>query len=434
MITKVITAIRKYGLLDDNKNVTVALSGGADSVCLLMALKKLSAEYGITLSAIHVNHMLRGDESFRDEAFVKELCEKNGIPLVVKREDVNALATESGVSVELAARELRYKIFKENAEGLVATAHSADDNLETVLYNLTRGTGIKGLCGIPPKRDIFIRPLILCTREEIEGFLAENGAEFVTDSTNLTDQYTRNFIRHKGVTVLKKVNPSVAKNISVMADNLREDEEFLSSTARKIYTLCLRGDFLDSELLRIQPPAILKRVVMLFLNEQYGTSADAFHLEECQRVILLGGKTGLCSNKLAVCEGGRFYVTDKNGKKDPQIEFSVETEKIIPKESEKINNLFLKNAIDCDKIIGSLKLRSRLPSDEIKLRGRNCTKSLKKLLNELKIPLELRDVIPVAADDLGVIWIYGIDVAQRVAVDENSNQAIRFTVNTINKS
>jgi tRNA(Ile)-lysidine synthase len=219
-----------------------------------------------------------------------------------------------------------------------------------------------------------------------------------------------------------------------MCDNLREDEEFLNSTARKIYTLCLRGDFLDAELLKIQPPAILKRAVMLFLSEQHGMTADALHLEECRKVVLFGGKTAIGLDMTAVCEGGRFYLADKKGKKAIKIEFHVKTEEIIPKDSEKINNLFLKNALDCDKIVGSLVIRKRKPSDEIKLRRRNCTKTLKKLFSELKIPLELRDEIPVAADDDGVVWIYGIDVADRASVDENSERVIHFSVNTINKT
>ena len=170
----VLSAIRIFGLSENEKNIAVALSGGADSVALLMGLYRLKEELGLTLSALHLNHCLRAEESDRDEAFVKRLCSKLYIPLTVGRADVNAVAEKEGISTELAARQVRYDFFEKNATGVVATAHTADDNLETVIYRLTRATGINGLCGIPARRGIYIRPLLCCAREDIEAFLKEN--------------------------------------------------------------------------------------------------------------------------------------------------------------------------------------------------------------------------------------------------------------------
>ncbi len=431
MLNKVISAIEKYEMFKYNTDVTVALSGGADSVCLLYVLCSLKEKYGLTLSAIHVNHSLRGEESDRDQAFVENLCKKMGIPITVKKVDVSALAEKTGQSIELAARDVRYDIFKKEASGLVATAHTASDSLETVLFNMTRGSGLKGICGIPPQRDSFVRPLIFCTREEIENYLSGQGIAFVTDSSNLTDDYTRNFLRHRVVPALKEISPAAEKRAAEMCKNLREDEDFISLTARKIYILCLKNGRLDAELLSVQHPAIIKRVIALYLFEQYGITIDSLHLENCFKILLSSGKTGLHGGYFAVCEEKLFYlVNDKDH--TAEISYEVETEEVDLKNS-KINNLLLKNAIDCGKINGSAVIRTRLPSDNIRLRGRNCTKSLKKLLNEEKIPNELRNKLPLISDDDGVVWIYKIGVSERVAISEKTEKALLIKVKEISK-
>lgn len=432
MLNKVISAIEKYEMFRYNTEVAVALSGGADSVALLLALFELKEKYGLSLSAIHVNHCLRGEESDRDEAFAKKLCESLSIPITVKRIDVKAAAEETGESIELAARNLRYRVFKSESIGLVATAHTASDNIETALFNMTRGTGLKGMSGIPPKRDIFVRPLIFCTRNEVEAYLAEKQRSFVTDSSNLTDDYTRNFIRHDIVPKLKKINPSVENRVSEMCRTLREDNDFLTSTAKKIYTLCLKNGKLDAELLSIQHPAIIKRVIMVYLFEQFGLTVDLLHLENCLEVLFKSGKTELHSGYCALCEKGAFSVDFKDEKK-PELEFLLEIEEIDLKSS-KINNLLLKNAIDCGKMNGGPVKRNRLPSDSIRLRGRNCTKSLKKLFNEAKIPNEIREKLPILADDCGVVWVHRFGVSERVAVDGNTEKALIIKVKEISKS
>ncbi|MBE6781621.1 MAG: tRNA lysidine(34) synthetase TilS [Ruminococcaceae bacterium] len=429
MLDKVIRAVDRYEMFSSAQNVTVALSGGADSVCLLYALKEIEEKYSLNLSAVHINHLLRGEESFRDEEFVKNLCAKLCVPLKVFRVDVNAESAKTGESTELCARRLRYEIFARESKGVVATAHSADDNLETVIFNLTRGSGIKGLCGIPPVRDIFVRPLILCSRKEIEEFLNLKEIEFVTDSTNLTDNYTRNYIRHNTVSTLRKINPSVEQTVSIMSENLREDEDFLTSTANKIYLLCSKADFLDAELLSVQHPSIIKRVIALFIKEKTGISCDSFHLESCKQILLFGGRTSLPENLSAVCLKNRFYIEGEQN--EPTFTYKVEIKEDILQKDIKINNLFLNNHIDCDKINGSLKVRTRFSSDEIRLRGRNCTKSLKKLFSELKIPENLRQIIPVASDDSGVVWIYGVGVSERVKVDFGTTKAAEFIVTKV---
>ena len=241
----VLEAIKRFSLLKNADTVTVALSGGADSMALLYALFSLKEKLGITVKAAHLNHLIRGDEALRDEEFVKAACKKLGVELTVKREDVPAYATELGISTELAARVLRYKFLEGVADGgLIATAHTASDNLETVILNLTRGSGIDGLSGIPPKRGAFIRPVILCTRAQIEEYCEINKIPFVTDSTNHSDDYTRNKIRHNIVPVLKKLNPSVEATVLRSALLLREDSAFLENAADKFLNKVFTYKFL----------------------------------------------------------------------------------------------------------------------------------------------------------------------------------------------
>ena len=229
----VLEAIKSFSLLKKGQNVTVALSGGADSVALLNVLLSLKDELGITVDAAHLNHMIRGAEADRDESFVRDLCRKLGVKLYVERIDIPRFAKENSMSLELAAREKRYAFLKNVSNGLVATAHTASDNLETLIFNITRGSGLEGLSAIPPKRDIFIRPLLLCTRQDIEKHCEQNNISYVTDSTNLQDEYTRNKIRHNVVPILKTINPSVENSVIRLTEILRENVNLIDSLANE---------------------------------------------------------------------------------------------------------------------------------------------------------------------------------------------------------
>ncbi len=427
MIGKIKNTINKYDMLSASSDVTVALSGGADSVCLLYALYELRDEFGLTISAFHLNHCLRGAESDRDEGFVKELCQKLGIPLAVERRDIKAEAERRGESIELCARNIRYELYKKHANGLVAVAHTESDNLETVIYNMTRGSGIKGLGGIPPVRDIFIRPLIECTRREVEEYLRGKDICFVTDSSNLSDDYSRNYIRHNIVPALKRINPSAEQTVGANSEALREDADFLSGMATKIYSIIAKEDRLDAAMLKEQHPAIAKRILSMLYFEQSGKNADNLHINRMYEVLRDGGKASLPCGFSAESDGKRFRIYREGGK----AEFRYETELVYEKAQKSYNvyNLLLKNRVDCDKIKGKLTVRIRNEGDSIRLAGRNCTKSLKKLFNELKIPTEEREALPVAADDEGVVWIHSVGVAERVKIDANTENIVCFNVN-----
>ncbi|MBQ8648904.1 MAG: tRNA lysidine(34) synthetase TilS [Clostridia bacterium] len=425
MKEKVLKAIEKFSLLDGVERVTVALSGGADSVALLSCLCELKNTLGIEVYAAHFNHLIRGAEADRDEQFAVELCRKLGVEITVKREDVPLFAKENKISTELAARRLRYAFFDEVSKGgAVATAHTASDNLETVIFNLTRGSGAEGLCGIPPKRDKFIRPLIFCTRQDIENYCRENKLDYVTDSTNNSDDYTRNKIRHSVIPVLKEINPEAEISAVRACNALREDNAVLKSAAEKYLSENTETGSLKADGLSSLPPAVAKRVLKKFVSSFLTQSSlDSFHIERLYACALKGGRQSLPENLQAESKNGRLTVKKAN-ERLTENPFTVE----IIKEDKKIHNLLLKSSLDCDKIMGKSVFRTRLPGDNIRICGKRETKTLKKLYNEYKIPVEQREFWPVLADDSGVIWIYGIGVAARCAVTDKTKRIIKISV------
>ena len=223
MIEKVRNTVEKYHMANTEESVLCCLSGGADSVALLLCLHEIFPQ----VRACHINHQLRGEESLRDECYCVEICQKLGVPIEVRRVDAKEYAQKLGKSVEEGARILRYQIFEEMGCDKIATAHSLSDCIETAIFNFARGTGITGLASIPPVRGKIIRPLIECSRAEIEAFLSQRGVDWVTDSTNLTDDYTRNRIRHNIVPQLRQINPSLEKTMKLLG--IRELKEYLNA-------------------------------------------------------------------------------------------------------------------------------------------------------------------------------------------------------------
>ncbi|MDE7230423.1 MAG: tRNA lysidine(34) synthetase TilS [Oscillospiraceae bacterium] len=272
-LDKVRAAVSEHGMTENVRTVTVALSGGADSVALLRAMILLREELGFSVRACHLNHCLRGEESDADERFCAELCGRLGIPLDTARIDVNALRGKHE-SLEETARRLRYGFFREvmssaEAPAVLATAHTASDNVETVMFNLTRGTGASGLCGIPPVRRseglVAVRPLIGCTRADVESFLDALGQEHITDRSNFSVEYSRNRIRMNVVPELEKINPALADVIGRMTRNLRGDNAYLEELADKALDGCRKGRGWDAAALSKLPEPIKARAVRKIL-------------------------------------------------------------------------------------------------------------------------------------------------------------------------
>ncbi len=430
---KMLKAVSDFSLIENGDRVVVALSGGADSVALLNALNSEKELYNITIYACHLNHNIRGEEAKRDEDFVRALCEKLDIELFVKSVDIPALSAEKKQGMELCGREARYEFFEELSRKLsakVATAHTASDNAETVLYNLARGSSLNGLCGIKAKRDYIIRPLILATREDIERYCKENALSFVTDSTNLSDDYTRNNIRHNAIPVLKSINSELESTVTRMCCSLSEIQDYLN----KISIIELNKSKTDygydcKSFLQLDK-AVLKNALML-LAKECGAQLSARLLELVIEAMKNGGSVDLGENKRAICKQGYLRIVDVLKDSDEFSEVCFLTcgcaEYISKEELKNVNKNLLNNCINCDIITDSTVLRTRRDGDSFTLKNRDVTKSLKKLLNELKIPAEKRSSLKLIANGSTVLWIEGVGTSKQGSVNEHSSGAYRIT-------
>ncbi len=434
LLEKAAAAVKQYNMIAAGETVCAAFSGGADSAALLLALSELSERLDFRLTAVHVNHLLRGEESDRDESFCRGLCEKMNIPLTVFREDAAAFSRSAGVSVETGARELKYRLFDTLPADKIAAAHNLNDNAETVLFRLARGTGLRGMAGIPPVRGKIIRPLLFCTRSEIEEFLKERGQDFVTDSTNLTDDYARNRIRHRIMPEMSAVHGGFPENITVMTASFAEDEDFITGEALK---------HADDDL-RTLHTAVRKRVIInLLKSHKLKTSAGA--ICEIDSTLKNGGRVSLNDGYCAVCDKGKVRIVSSEFKKEkpPQPlqisgegKYSFYGDKIViitkgTDENVNVREIINKNLTseyaDYDKIQGGMLLRNRLRSDRIKPAGQPHTKELRKLLQE-RLPREEREISAVIEDSGGIVWAEHAGVADRVKPCETTRAFIKFEV------
>lgn len=426
MIKNVRSAINQFKMIEKGDKIAVALSGGADSMALLDVLLNLKEEFGFDICAAHFNHKIRKGEAERDEEFVKKYCFEKSVELFCGSADVLAYAKEKGIGTELAARKKRYDFFSKLNCDKIATAHTSSDNAETIIFNLSRGASVKGLRGIPPVRDKYIRPLIFSSGSDTRNYCLKNNIPFVSDSTNSDDKYTRNYIRHNIIPLLKEINPSFENAVLRAGLSLREDEEFISDCCEGEFEKRFKKSNLDLIGFENLPISLKKRLIYKYMVISGVEEPESIHISEVLKICSGGGK---CMVKDAAV----FY-TQKGFlkfRKEKNTEFYAEFEEVSPeflKKNKKINNLLLNSAIDCDKIIGNPMIRTRAPGDEIKLAGRKVTKSLKKIYNEFAVPQEDRESLPVVCDESGVIYISGIGVAERCAVSEKTEKAIVLKV------
>ena len=280
-------------MLNKAKTVVLGLSGGADSVCLFDILCKIREEYGFALKAVHVNHNLRGKEALSDSKFVEELCKKRGVPLEIVSADVAAIAMEKKLGLEECGRIVRYEAFKKAGCDKIAVAHTLSDSIETSLFNLTRGSSLSGVCGIAPTRNNIIRPLIFCARDEIIEYCSENGLEYVTDSSNLTDDYSRNFLRHNVIPLLKELNPELENSFFRFFKSAGSDDAFLKKTALDVLKTAKCEEGYKRQFFLSLDDAILNRCVRLILEEKMKKQVEARHIELVADAIKNTGKIQL---------------------------------------------------------------------------------------------------------------------------------------------
>lgn len=436
---KVLTALKEYSMLENTEKIIVGFSGGADSLCLLHVLNSLKDSLGVSVSAAHVNHGIRGEEAKRDADFARNFCEENGIPFSLLEVNCIKESEKTGESLEECGRRLRYAFFSDLSDGKtkIATAHNCNDNAETVIFNIIRGASFNGASGIPPVRGNIIRPLIFCTREEIEGCCTELGLPFVTDSTNLSDEYTRNKIRHLILPVMEEINSAAVNNISSFSNSLKDVTSFVTKEAENaLNNAAISTGVYDAKILASLDKAVLKQAIVISFSRFSNKSLDGKKIDAVCNLLTEKGRIQLFGDIYAEVVKDRFRY------------FGNETEKImnvitvdgVPFEyigeqysikisqytnySKKVNKLVLDNLIDCDKIVGKFSLRCRRDGDKFTFPKRNVTKSLKKLFNELNIPVEKRGSLPMLCDELGVVWIYSVGVNARCAVGPDSGNII----------
>lgn len=433
MIKTVIDTINEYQMIKKGDRVTVALSGGADSICLLNILYSLREHFEISVDAVHVNHRIRGAESDRDEKFCADFCKDLNIPLKVYREEVLKAAEVSGKSLEETARDIRYSKFSEYAgqDGKIATAHTISDNAETVIFNLIRGTGLKGLCGIPPVRGNIIRPLIEITRRQVENYLNEKGISFITDSTNLSDDYTRNKIRHNIIPVMLQINNGFYKSFSNSRRVICSENEFMEEQTSDIYKKCCNDNILNN--ISKYPCAIRKRLILKYLNEN-NLPVSFEKVNQVAAIADKGGKINISKDVFINAGNGDIYIEKDSSEviaADIEIPMKIGCnsifENVIFKAEITKNFNNSKNLIDLDKVSGEITLRNRRFGDKIKLAGREFTSSVKKLMNE-NIPRKKRPFIHFLCDEQGLIFMEDFGAADRVKADENSKRLLKITV------
>ncbi len=430
--------------------VIAGLSGGADSAAMTHYLR-FHSEAEISVVACHLNHLLRGEESERDQQFVEGLCREWGIPLYLKRVKVADLAAESQQTLEQAGRTARYAFFEQVADQIqqnwkgrvyIATAHTLSDNLETVLFHLARGTGLRGLCGIPQVRGRIIRPLLDVSRQEIEYYCKTYQVPFVQDSTNFQTEYARNKIRLQAVPALKAVNQNLEGNVKRLLSLLKEDQDYLSWLAEQKYAFCQERDGLNIQKLLLQPPAIRHRIEMLLLEHVGLTPAHKIIMEMDAMAESGHGKQNLTADWYLEAKAGILHLKRAEALCE-YYEYPLKYGNYLSKSGKnyKIKNLSITSSgsfhkvyknlfdiwIDCGKIFGSVRIRQRRDGDRIRLLSQQHTKSLKKLFQERRISPEERSRLFVLADDRGVIALEGFGVDQRVCCDKTTTEIIAVT-------
>lgn len=421
MEQKVYRYLCEYDLLAPGDDVTVALSGGADSVALLWVLRTLAPRLGIRLRAAHYHHGIRGAEADRDAEFCRKLCDDWQIPFSVERGDAPARARQTGESLEEAARALRYAFLRRVAPGKLATAHNADDNAETVLLHLLRGTGPRGLGGIPPQRENIVRPLLTCTRAEIEALLARQGLPHVDDSTNGADDCLRNRLRHRVLPLLRAENPSLTDTLCRAAALAREEDEFLSRLASQAAEDCRTAKGYACGKLLALDPVLRRRVLMGMLRALGLENPSAVYVEGLETLLHAGPSARWSLPGGLVAERSYDLLTVGASAPLPPLAeqpLRIPGQTVLPDGLGRIVSTVTKNsyfskknlttfAFRCDMITGrEIRVRGRRSADRLTLSGG--TKRVKALMIDRKLPARLRAAVPVLTLDDAPIAVFGV--------------------------
>ncbi len=447
MVNKVLDFIKKNKILEYGDSVLLGVSGGADSICMLYVLNEIKPSFSLTLHVVHVNHLIRGQEAQKDADYVQSTCKKMGIPCTLIQADVPAMVRESGMSEEEAGRKARYKIFYQEAlrcgANKISVAHNLNDNSETILFHLFRGSGIKGLMGIPVKRDMIIRPLLCCTRQEIEDYLNKNKIVYCTDKTNTETEYSRNKIRIDIFPYIKKnINQRAEYNIVNAAGNLREIYDYMEQEAAKAYKKYVKDGCLLEKSFALHP-ALLNMIIRMMIEKTAGKLKDITRVHVMSVMELRNAEVSKYVNLPYNLVAKRTYTGIKieknipgkskkikqpliiNGKicNNRKVEITLETKQ---NNIGNIPQLVYTKWFDYDKI-HELTLRNRQEGDYIVIDDLGRRKKLKDYFINEKVPRDQRDNILLLADGSHIVWIIGYRISSYYKVTESTSNIIKVT-------
>jgi len=432
-------------LIPPKSRVLVALSGGADSVVLLHCLLAIGPDMEYTLFAAHLNHGIRGESADADEEFCRRLCKDWDVPLYIGKADCLRLSKERGQSLEEAARDARYAFLLKTADDInadrIAVAHHMDDQAETVLLNLLRGTGALGFRAMPSLRGRIARPLLSCSRQELREYAKENGLSFVQDETNSDLKYARNRLRSLEPE-LKRINLAYVKNVCSAAELLAEDDDALCSWAELEFKKADRGDGVDCKAVTRLPAAVGSRVVRAYAKKS-GLTADLSRKHTDALVSLCAGKTG-CSLDLphgfcAFVDYGVLTIRPSEKGAEPEnycvplslygetpTPFGTITAETVPRPDDLSEGEPFSCFVSAEAFIGAV-VRGRLPGDVIRPIGAPGGKKLKDYYIDKKIKRQDRS-LPVVAVGQNVLWAVGAGLSQLAAVGgQTTILSLKFT-------
>lgn len=441
---RVLNFIAQNNLIEPNDNLLVAVSGGSDSMGLFSFLLNHKKELGYNrLSVAHVNHQLRGADADFDQELVELFCLKHNVPCFPLRFDVKQFAKENKLSIETAARQVRYKFFEQMAKEFgekIVTAHNVNDNIETILFHMTRGISLKGLTGIPVRRGKVIRPFLCLTKEETEAYCRETDTPFTFDSTNFDTKYTRNKIRAQVLPVLEEINPGFINGFYNKFISVQEDSDFIEAQAKEAYQNAAINNTLKQKSVANLNRAIAKRVILKYLtdntieisNNLINDIYDLLCTVESGKLQInkdmwlhFDGDILFLKKEDDIPEFADYQIPVKHGAKYEKDGFLVEVTVLNRKDFEKkvkINKNVLKNSVDCDKLEKVAFIRNKRNGDKFFLQNRNVTKSLKKLFVEDQIPAPSRKKMPLLVNKGEVCWVLGYEPNSEVAVDDNTKK------------
>lgn len=413
MNNKVLKTVKKYNMLSKGDRVLIGVSGGADSIALLEFFVSVKEKYDLDICVAHIEHGIRGEDSVNDAEFVENYCKKLGVNFYLKTIDAPNLAKKAKMGVEEYSRMARYDFFNTIECDKIATAHNLTDNIETLLFRLARGTGLKGACSIPAVRGKIIRPFIEVSSCEIRKWCNDNNIPYRVDCTNSDSAYSRNLIRLEILPLFEKLNVNYQDNIENFISDVNEDYAFIDNYVKSIYPKIVKNNEIDLPKLNELDLSIKKRILIMFFDEN-GYSLNRIHLQSVIDITLKSGKSQIKENVFAISAKGKIRLAKFNdlNKKDEFVT------KILNIDEFKDKNIDF--YCDCDKIVGNIIIRAKQAGDRIKPAGRNVSKTLKKLFNESAYPIEKRDKKIVVCDDFGIVGVIGLCADERVKVDCNT--------------